>query len=108
MTERDERMRKLIGQLTAEFLSKNSNRASLITVTNTVLSADRKNATVLITVLPEREVEKALQFAKRKRSEIRSYLHEHAKFPFLPLLDINIDKGEKNRQRIDELSRNSE
>lgn len=105
MSARDERMRGLIGRLSAEFLSQTSNRTSLITVTNTVLSPDRKKATVLMTVLPESEEKNALAFAKRRCGELRSYLREHGRFPTLPTIDVDIDSGEKNRQRIDEISR---
>ncbi len=103
--KKDGRMRELISHLAAEYLSRNSNRMSLITVTGTTLSTDRKNATIFISVLPESEEKSALEFAKRKRSELREYLHDNGRFSTLPILDIVLDKGEKNRQRIDELSR---
>ena len=45
-----------------------------------------------------------LAFAKRKRSEFREYLKKHSALQRLPTVDFEIDYGEKNRQRIDEIS----
>jgi len=77
----------------------------LITVTRTDLSDDYKNVTVLISVLPHTQEEQALRFAKRARSDLRAYIKNHSRFHPLPTVDFEIDYGEKNRQRIDELTR---
>ena len=95
----------MIKERTAEYLNRENNGASLITVTSANCSPDLKKATIFITVLPEDKEETALLFAKRKRPEIRDYLKEHMLTKVVPFIDIEIDRGEKNRQKIDELLR---
>ena len=102
---RQQKMANLIKELGAEFLSRESNRASLITVTNCTISPDLKNATIFITVLPENKENAALGFAKRRRQEFRDHLKKTMQVKVIPFIDIEIDRGEKNRQKIDELLR---
>ncbi|MEK7614441.1 MAG: ribosome-binding factor A [Patescibacteria group bacterium] len=103
MTLRQEKVSELLRNITAEFLEKESNRESLITVTNAIVSPDLKKAVVYITVLPEDKEPAALLFAKRKRKELRNYVKSKTKFRALPFLDIEIDKGQKLEQKISEL-----
>ena len=105
MTDRQEKVSQLIKKHVAEFLMKENNNTSLITVTSASVSPDLKKGTILITVLPESKEKPALDFAKRKRGEIREYFKKHMKTKVIPFIDIEIDKGEKNRQKIDELLR---
>ncbi len=87
-------------------MQRESSGGSLITVTDANISKDLKKATIFITVLPESSEESALNFAKRKRSDLRNFIKTKLQMKILPFLDFEIDKGEKNRQRIDELSQN--
>ena len=105
MSQRIEKVEKLVKELTANFLNKESSSASLISVTYVTVSPDLKKATVYLSVLPESAEETALLFAKRKRPEMRDYLKENMETKNIPFLEVEIDKGEKNRQRIDELLR---
>lgn len=107
MKNRNEKIANLIKGKVAEFLSRENNKTSLITVTSANTSPDLKKATIFITVLPEDKERTALLFAKRKRGEIREFLKKHMVIKTVPFIDIEIDRGEKNRQRIDELLRNS-
>lgn len=74
-----------------------------MTVTDATISPDLKRATIYFTTFPESEQERALEFAKRKRTELRDFIGTHAKLRALPVLEIKIDEGERNRQKIDEL-----
>jgi ribosome-binding factor A len=105
MTDRQEKISNLIRQYTAEFLIKENNNTSLITITSASISPDLKKGTIFITVLPESKEKAALDFAKRKRGEIRDYLKKNMETKIIPFIDIEIDRGEKNRQKIDELLR---
>jgi ribosome-binding factor A len=90
--------------LAAEFLQHEANRSSLITVTG-IRHTDRfTKATILLSVFPEDKQEEALDFAKRKRTEFKEFIKNHAKMRAIPFVDFEIDLGEKNRQRIEELS----
>lgn len=103
MSLRNEKVANLIKELSAKFLERENNHTSLITVTNCNISNDLKNSTILITVLPENKETDALNFAKRKRKDLRQFLKKNMQIRTVPFIDIQIDKGEKNRQKIDEL-----
>lgn len=103
--ERNIKVANQIKELSAEFLGRENNRTSLITVISCNTSPDLKKATIFITVLPDNKEHDALDFAKRKRAEIRDYLKKKMNLKIIPFLDIKIDEGEKNRQKIDELLR---
>ena len=105
MTQRNEKLANLIKELSAQFLNRENNRTSLITVTSCTTSPDLKRATVFITVLPESKEHDALDFSKRKRPQLRNFLKKNMKTKIIPFVDIQIDMGEKNRQKIDELLR---
>lgn len=102
--KRKETLTKIIKTAAAEFLEKESNGVSLITVTDVKLSNDEKYANILFTVLPEDKEHDALDFAKRKRAEFREYVKNHTKIGKIPTFDFNLDLGEKHRQKIDLIS----
>jgi ribosome-binding factor A len=105
MTQRTEKVRNLIKELAAQFLGKENNRTSLITVTDCNVSPDLKKATIFFTVLPDSKEHDALEFSKRKRPDLRDFLKKNMQTKIIPFIDFEIDKGEKNRQKIDELLR---
>lgn len=104
--KRNEKIANQIKKLAARFLGRENNRTSLITVTSANTSPDLKKATIFITVLPTVKEKLALEFVKRKRGELREFLKKSMPIKIIPFIDIEIDKGEKNRQKIDELLRN--
>ena len=107
--ERNEKVANNIKELAAQFLgriSDKNNKTSLITVMSATCSPDIKRATIFITVLPTSKENLALEFVKRKRGEIREFLKKNMSIKIIPFLDVAIDLGEKNRQKIDELLRN--
>ncbi len=101
--DRKERMMSEICQHTANFFHYHSNGKSLITVTGCDLAPSLKNATVYITVLPTELEREALDFAKRQSGQIRHYINDHVKMGRVPYIDVMIDGGEKNRQKIAEI-----
>jgi ribosome-binding factor A len=105
MTDRIEKVAQLIKELSAQFLEREVNNTSLITITSCTVSKDLKRATVFITVLPESKEKAALDFTKRRRKELREFLGKNLQIKNIPFIDIEIDLGEKNRQKIDELLR---
>lgn len=105
MSERNEKIAQLVKELSATFLGRENNKTSLVTVTSCNTSPDLKKATIFITVLPADKEKAVLDFAKRKRPELRDFLKKNMQTKMIPFIDIEIDKGEKNRQKIDELLR---
>ncbi len=104
---REEKMMDVIKELAAKFLERESNRTSLITVTNAQLSNDKKKVTIFMTVFPDTNQEKAvIDFANRKKREFYNFIISNSRISHLPSIIFAIDEGEKARQRIDDLSRN--
>jgi len=104
MTLRQDKVSEVLRELSAEFLSREAGRQSLITVTRVTVSRDLKNATIYISVFPEGSEEHALNFCKRKLSDLREYIKPKIAMKSLPYFDCEIDFGEKNRQNIDRIS----
>ncbi len=105
-TGRQEKVANQIKELAAQFLGRENNKTSLITVTSATTSPDLKRATIFITVLPNSKEKSALDFVRRKLKDLREYLKKNMPIKIIPFLDVAIDLGEKNRQKIDELLRN--
>ena len=105
MSRRQTQVAQLIAERAADYFARESNYVSLITVTRADMSPDLKNVTVFFSVLPESAEASALDFAKRARGEFRQFLKQKMRLQHLPTIDFEIDYGEKNRQRIDDLTR---
>ena len=103
MDIRQEKIESNIKDLAASYFGKEAGRISMLTVTGTHMSPDMKKCDIFITVLPVDQESNALNFAKRHRKELREYIEKHLKIRKVPFLDVFIDKGEKARQRIDQL-----
>ena len=104
MSLKNEKIREAIHHAAAEFLKRESNRTSLITITNVVLKERGRGAVILFTVLPEDKEPEAIAFLKRQRSALRGYIAKRVRMQRLPLIDCAVDVGEKNRQTLDTLS----
>lgn len=100
---RDEKLKEVLRELAAEFFSRVSNRQSLITITDVETYARGSRAKILVTVLPTEAEEGAVSFMHRQLSEFREFVMSRARLMRVPYFEVGIDKGEKNRQRIDEI-----
>ena len=100
---REEKIKNRIKELSANFIEKKSGPFSLITVTRVLMSKDNKKAKIMVTILPKEKENAAYGFIKRNLGELRKYILSNLKINPIPYLEVEIDKGEKNRQRIDEL-----
>jgi ribosome-binding factor A len=104
MSRHTERLSEQLQHLAAMFVARESNRTSLITITRCELSENQKCATIFMSVFPTDNEKTAEEFVKRKRTEFVKYVHDNSKIGRLPTISFKIDLGEKNRQRLDELS----
>jgi ribosome-binding factor A len=104
-SKRQVQVAETLAHRAADYFARESNRESLITVTRADVSPDLKNVKIYFTVMPEKFEVAALNFAKRNRTDFRDYIKKHATLARLPHIDFVIDDGEKNRQRIDDLTR---
>lgn len=107
MQNHQEKIIEEVKHYCSEFISRESNRTSLVTITTVRVSEDSKQASIGISVLPEDKENDALFFLKRKRTEMREYLKQHIRSRIIPYLDVEIDMGEKHRERIEQLIRES-
>ncbi len=103
--KKDEKVESVIVRAAAEFFEKESDRTSMITVTRAELVEKGQRALIYISVFPENKEGQALSFSKSQRSNLYKYLNEKTGLSFVPLVDVLIDLGEKNRQKLDNLSK---
>src|SRR3989344_9436881 len=80
-----EKLREAIKHAAAEFLEQESNRTSLITVTNIHLTPKADRATILITVYPDSNEKQALEFVNRQGGALRDFLGKRVSLQRLPL-----------------------
>lgn len=104
---RGEKIKNQIKELSAIFIERIASPTSMITVTRVLLSPDNKKAKIMISVLPKEKENAAYGFLRRNLGEIRKYISKNLKIKPIPYLEIEIDEGEKHRQKIDELLKNS-
>ena|SRR3989344_2274259 len=107
----DERANRRMGRATeiiaheaAVFIKEVASPESLITVTRALASSRGERITVFVSVFPEEREGAALALLSRKREAFSDYLKAHARLRPLPRIDFELDLGEKNRRRLDELS----
>jgi len=105
MSIKDEKEEHLLTQLAAAYIAREAGRSTLITPTRTLLSKNRRSATIFVSVYPTEETEHALTFLARHRDLFRDSLKKTSRLAILPHVTFEFDYGEQNRQRLDELSR---
>lgn len=100
---RTDRAAEIIAHEAAVFIKEVASSESLITVTRALASSRGERMTVFISVFPEEREGAARALLARKREAFSEYLKAHARLRPLPRVDFEIDPGEKNRLRLDEL-----
>lgn len=99
-----EKLNEAVRELAAEFLAREQGGQSLMTVTRVEITEHERRAIIYMTVLPREKEGSAVDFANRKASELRSFFKARSRMRTIPFVEFRIDEGEKNRQRMDELS----
>jgi len=97
----------LVRDLAARFLEQESNRTSLISVTRVEMSKNTEGMNIYLSVFPVKNEKRAFDFITRKESGFRKFVAQNTKIKKLPRFIFNLDLGEKNRQRIEDLLRKS-
>lgn len=100
---RQHKIEEHIKEIAAQFIERESNKTTLVTVTRVELQDRGRSAMIYITVLPESGEDSALNFLKRKRADLRQVVKKQLNIQTIPFLDVMIDTGEKARQTIDAL-----
>lgn len=94
-------MRKAFG----EFIERESNKQSLVTVTRCDTAPDLSNVIVYVSVFPTDAEDKVINFLNRRKYDARTYMKKRVVSRVIPQVNFMIDLGEKNRQHIDQLLR---
>ena len=102
-SQRQKRVSELIREIASKLISRETNRTSLVTVTNVDISPDLKQCTLYVSVFPIEAQDSALNFLKRKRRELKQEVRANSNLRNIPFFDFDIDQGEKNRQKIEEI-----
>ncbi len=76
----------------------------MITITRVDISPNLADCTVFFTVFPTDAQDSALNFLKRKRTDLKQAVKKASNLRRIPFFDFEVDFGEKNRQLIDKLS----
>jgi len=100
---RNEKIANNIKEIAALYIERESGPTSMITVTRVLLSPDGKRATIMVSVLPREKEKAAYGFIKRNLGDLRKNVTKNLRINPIPFLDVEIDEGEKNRQKIDDL-----
>ena len=103
--QKDQKIEEIIRELAAEFFARESDRTSMITVTEVHLMSRGGKALIKISVFPESEEQKALEFANRQMHDFKEFVIQKSRLGRIPFFEVVLDIGEKNRQNIDDISK---
>ncbi len=91
----------------AEFIQRNSNMQSLITVSRIEIKDQGKQAIIFVTVFPQQKEHGAIDMLKRKRGEFRSLIPQKIKVGRIPFIDFEIDRAAELLREIDRANKNT-
>ncbi|MBI4121308.1 MAG: ribosome-binding factor A [Parcubacteria group bacterium] len=90
-------------KIVAEFVESHAPKNTLLTVTDVAVSPDLRYIVVFVSVYPDVGDVSAAKLLNEERRGLNELLSKQAEFKYMPKVVFEIDRGEKNRQRIDEL-----
>ena len=106
MKIKDQKVGDALKQAAGEFIQRNSNMTSLITVSRVELADRGGRATIFVTVFPEDKEKGALDMLKRKRSEFKEAVKNGLRIGRIPFCDFELDAAAKLLRTIEELPEN--
>ena len=104
MQYRKQKIAQLLKETAAHFFREEADKTSMITVTNADITPDLTQATIYISVFPDEQQDRALSFARGATKRLKEYTKQHTSLARVPTFTVDIDHGEINRRRIEELS----
>lgn len=107
-SDRNHKIEAFIQESVARFIERESNKTSLVTVTRVELYERGHRAMIYISVMPEGAEESALNFLKRKRSQLREQIKHDLNIKTIPFLDVTVDTGVKALHTIETLLKQDE
>lgn len=101
--EKDRILREAIMGACAMYVSREAGANSLITVTDAKVSDRGKRVDILISVYPPHKSDAALDFLLRRKSDMFEFIRDHVSLSRLPAIHLDIDRGEMNRLKVEEI-----
>jgi ribosome-binding factor A len=105
MNHRHEKREEYMKELAAEFISRESNRNSLITVTRMSLADHEDSATIFVSVMPENQEAAVSDFLDRQLSDFREFVKKKIQGGKIPVFTFKIDEAAKIVRKIEDLNK---
>lgn len=102
---RDERAVSILLENAGRYIAREAGRDTLITPTRAVISKDRKEATIYVSVFPDGHDGQAIAFLMRHKDTFRNELKKTTRLARLPYIRFELDRGERNRQHLEDLAK---
>lgn len=96
-----EKTEEELARLASRYFREESGRQSLITVTRCSITDNFGRATIYVTVIPDTAEKDALAFANRREIDFKNYAKTHGRISRVPFIVFELDRGERNREKID-------
>lgn len=94
-TDKKTKVAEVLAETMAHFISQQSNRTSLITVSHVEVVSRGTKAIVHITVLPDHAGDAAIDFLNRNIPDARAFIRKHVKIGRVPMIEYRLDDGAK-------------
>jgi len=85
-------MEKLLREIAARFIERESGPQSLITVMAVNFDEHKNRAALLISVLPKEKGEVVMEFLNRKKRDFIEYLKGNSRFKNIPFIEFHLTK----------------
>ena len=92
MAYRKEKTEKIIREIAATFIEKESGPQSLITVTRVETRNRERTATIYLNVMPKDKEDVVMQFLSRKVTEFKEYLRDNSRLSSVPFTEFKLDR----------------
>jgi ribosome-binding factor A len=100
MTSKDDRLAAALHTAAAEFLNRESNRRSLVTVTHVDWPAGEKTARVFVSVFPQKDTRAVMDFLSRQHDAFMAFLKKSVKLHILPYVTFLPDPSMGEAEEI--------
>ena len=102
---RPERIRSLLFRISTEFIIEHWTGNSRVNAARIEMSRDLKRAIIYVNISPESEENNALRELAGLRIKLYNEVAGKLKTRFTPRFEFKIDRGEKSRQKVEEILR---
>ena len=103
MSLRINKVNSLLRNLVSSFVGREFKSGTIITVTHVETSRDLRNAKVFVSIFPDSKSDDTLKLLEKKSRDLKKYVQPLLKMKFLPEFEFELDYGEKNRQKLEEI-----